>query len=72
MTYRGQVKEGIIVLDPPAELPEGAVVEVRASGSDSVQPTWAEVFRDVIGQAKDLPADSSVNHDHYLYGAPKK
>jgi hypothetical protein len=31
MTYRGHVKQGVIVLDPPAQLPEGLEVEVRAS-----------------------------------------
>jgi hypothetical protein len=72
MTYRGHVKKGVIVLDPPAHLPEGAEVEVRAAPQDSSNPTWAEVFREVIGLAEGLPADSSVNHDHYLYGTSKK
>ena len=72
MTYRGHVKNGVIVLDPPTQLPEGAQVEVLMSGQVTEPPTWAEVFRDVIGKAKGLPSDSSVNHDHYLYGAPKK
>ena len=72
MTYRGHVKKGVIVLDPPAQLPEGAEVEVRTAGQISADATWADVFREVIGQADGLPADSSVNHDSYLYGAPKK
>ncbi|MGA2442445.1 MAG: hypothetical protein ABSH08_15945 [Tepidisphaeraceae bacterium] len=72
MTYRGHVKQGVIVLDPPAQLPEGAEVEVRPSEQISAEATWAEVLRDVIGQAAGLPADSSVNHDHYLYGTAKK
>jgi hypothetical protein len=72
MTYRGHVKKGVIVLNAPAELPEGAEVEVRVSEPVSAEATWAEVFRDVIGQAEGLPTDSSINHDHYLYGAHKK
>jgi hypothetical protein len=72
MTYRGHVKKGVIVLDPPAQLPEGAEVEVRATETASSGGTWAEVFHDVIGQAEGLPSDSSVNHDPYLYGASKK
>ena len=72
MTYRGRVKQGVIVLDPPAQLPEGAEVEVRAAGQIAVEATWTDVMRDVIGQADGLPSDSSVNHDHYLYGWPKK
>jgi hypothetical protein len=61
MTYRGRVKNGVIVLDPPATLPEGAEVEVRAPHEEA-GPTWAEVFRDVIGKAEGLPADSSLVH----------
>jgi hypothetical protein len=72
MTYRGHVKQGVIVLDPPAQLPEGAEVEVRAKEHIPAHTTWADVLRDVIGKAEGLPADSSVNHDHYLYGASKK
>lgn len=72
MTYRGRVKNGVIVLDPPADLPDGAEVEVSPTDPESLGPTWAEVFKDVIGKAAGLPADSSINHDHYLYGVPKK
>ena len=72
MTYRGRVKNGVIVLDPPAVLPEGAEVEVSPTSEDLSHPTWAEVFKDIIGKAEGLPPDSSINHDHYLYGAPKK
>jgi hypothetical protein len=72
MTYRGRVKNGVIVLDPPASLPEGAEVEVAPMSDESQPPTWAEVFKDIIGKAEGLPADSSRNHDHYLYGVPKK
>ena len=31
-----------------------------------------EVFRDVIGKGKHLPADGSVQHDHYIHGTPKR
>jgi hypothetical protein len=76
MTYRGTVKGGVIVVDGPTKPPEGAVVSVNVIESMPVEqesgPTWAEVFKDVIGKAKGLPADSSSNHDHYLYGVPKR
>jgi hypothetical protein len=71
MIYRGHVKQGVIVLDPPAKLPEGAEVEVRTCASNATS-TWAGVLRDVIGKAEGLPADSSLNHDHYLYGSTPK
>jgi hypothetical protein len=72
VTYRGKVKNGVIVLDAPASLPEGAEVEVSPTKTGQEPPTWAEVFKDVIGKAEGLPPDSSINHDHYLYGARKK
>jgi hypothetical protein len=43
-----------------------------AAGKSAEQGTWAEVFREVIAKAEGLPDDSSVNHDHYLYGARRK
>ena len=32
----------------------------------------AERLANVIGKAKNLPPDASINVDHYLYGLPKK
>lgn len=71
MTYRGRVKNGVIVLDGWVDLPEGTEVEVVAPTDGPSEPTWAEVFEDVMGKAEGLPDDSSVNHDHYLYGSPR-
>jgi hypothetical protein len=31
-----------------------------------------EVLKDLTGVADDLPSDLARNHDHYLYGAPRK
>jgi hypothetical protein len=72
MTYRGRVKNGVIVLDPPATLPDGAEVEVSPTSSESLGPTWSEVFKDIVGKAEGLPTDMARNHDHYLHGAPKR
>jgi|CXWL01.1.fsa_nt_gi hypothetical protein len=72
MTYHGRVRNGVIILDPGASLPEGAEVEVRSATGEEPIPTLHERLKDIIGIADGLPADSSVNHDHYLYGVPKK
>ncbi len=71
MTYSGRVKDGVIVLDPPVDLPEGTEVRV-VSIEDAPAQTLAERFADVIGAASDLPEDMAENHDHYLHGAPKR
>jgi hypothetical protein len=40
MTYRGHVKQGVIVLVPPAQLPEGTEVEVLAPQYKAGHATW--------------------------------
>jgi hypothetical protein len=79
MTYRGRVKNGAVVLDLETPLPEGAevVVElvatpVEVAKVDGRGPTLAERLKNVIGKAKGLPPDASINMDHYLYGVPKR
>jgi hypothetical protein len=37
MTYRGHVRNGAVVLDDPAVLPEGAAVEVRVIAPAATQ-----------------------------------
>jgi len=78
MTYRGRIRNGIVVLDDPIELPEGASVTValenpalNLQGDDDTEPTLYERLKPIFGIANDLPADGSRNLDHYLYGAPK-
>jgi hypothetical protein len=71
MTYKGKVKDGVVVLEPGVRLDEGAevVVEpVKAAPSRSL----SEQLRPLIGIAKGLPKDLAENHDHYLHGRPKR
>ena len=82
MTWTGKVSKGAIILPPEIRLPDGTEVEVRpakkrkpaAKGSKPrVKPrprSLAERLANVMGKATGLPADASVNHDHYLYGLP--
>ena len=82
MTVRGQVKNGVIVLDASAALPEGAEVEVNlidhATGDRTPDPptddgkTLYDRLKPIIGQAKGLPPDAAQNVDHYLHSHPKK
>jgi hypothetical protein len=32
----------------------------------------ARALSEIAGKADDLPADLSLQHDHYLYGTPKR
>lgn len=80
MTLNAHILNGSIVLDEPQPLPEGAAVQVvlvvegvAAATSDIVEPpTLYERLAPVIGAVTGLPSDLSINHDHYLYGVPKK
>jgi hypothetical protein len=79
MVYRGRVKNGVVVLEGRARLEEGAEVSVRPlrkparSGVRRKLPaTLYERLKSVAGKAKGLPPDASINHDHYLYGLPKR
>jgi hypothetical protein len=78
MTLHGHIQNGMIVLDGNVPLPEGAAVRVQIierppiPASDGELPTLAETLKDYIGILEDLPEDAAINHDHYLYGTPKK
>ena len=77
MVYRGHVKNGVVVLDEPAPLPEGAEVHVEIVAAVDVPPpqpprTLFDQLKPVIGMAKGLPSDAAQNVDHYLYGHPKQ
>ena len=78
MTYRGRVKNGTIVLDDPAALPEGIEVDVSpvdngGCGKKEQEPKLSQYDRlkDVIGIVSG-PPDLARNLDHYRLGTPKK
>jgi hypothetical protein len=48
----------------------------RGTEKEGARPIWeviAEISEEIpIEEWEKLPSDGSVNHDHYLYGAPKR
>ena len=66
MTFHGSVRNGVVVLDPPAELPEGAEVTVQLDEPQQT-PKGSRLMK-YAGQAKDLPPDASRSVDRLLYG----
>lgn len=48
--------------------------KVHELESSARQPKtgWGKALLEIAGAADDLPADLSANHDHYLYGTPKR
>jgi hypothetical protein len=73
MTYRGHVKNGVVVVDSPAPLPEGMPVVISPDETlldiegEPIHPAF------LIGdRAIDMGVDDlGKNIDHYLYGHPK-
>jgi hypothetical protein len=79
MTYQGHIENGVIVLDEPANLQDGAKVRVELlSDSETAQEavvppgTQFEHYKSIIGVIDDLPTDFAAQHDHYIHGTPKK
>jgi hypothetical protein len=70
MTLEGRVENGAIVLEPPTPLPEGA--RVRIEIISGTEPSLFDRIGHLAGKAKHLPPDAAEQHDHYLYGTPKK
>lgn len=71
MIVVGKVSKGTVILPPDAHLPEGAEVEVRPVAAGS-RHERVDKLRQLAGAVEGLPADLAKNHDHYLYGTPRK
>lgn len=62
----------------PSYIPREMAERMRRldSGEEPIPegPTWYERMKPLIEAAGDLglPEDAALNHDHYLYGHPKK
>ena len=72
----GRVVNGTVVLDQPGKLEDGTEVRVRpvtkAEKFQDHNGSLAEMLLSFAGVIEGLPEDMALNHDHYLYGLPKK
>ena len=71
MSVTGTVRNGVIVLPPGTELPEGAEVRVETVESNS-QDSLADAIMRLAKTRPHLPRDYALNHGHYVRGEPKK
>ena len=75
MTYTGEVRGGVVVLENGASLPDGTKVSVQPlNGSPAIANPGKD---DPLLRLGDLAVDTGVtdlgyNVDHYLYGHPRK
>ena len=79
MTYRGRVKNGVVVLEAGVRLREGTAVRVEPMGEAETSSEGAPEARQLregllafSGVVKEGPADLAHNHDHYLHGTPRR
>jgi hypothetical protein len=78
MDYEGTIKGGVVVFATEPALPEGTRVSVRplasvvSSTDQTPQEPLGKRLMKFAGRARGLPRDAARNHDHYLYGTPKR
>ena len=70
MSITATVENDTIKLPAGVHFPDGT--PVRIEPIEVQDQTLAERLASFIGVAKDLPPDLAENHDHYLYGTPKR
>jgi hypothetical protein len=72
MSIYGIVANGIIILDDNVKLPDGTRVEVQVHQAPVAASPLGEMLLKHAGKAQGLPEDAAAQHDHYLYGTPKR
>jgi hypothetical protein len=71
VSYKGTVKNGVVVLPPDAHLADGTPVEIIPQ---ELRPEDDPFIAAALKTAKPRPhwpKDYARNLDHYLYGVPK-
>jgi len=76
MTCKGHIRNGSVVLDEHPALPDGTEVRVEPVAAAARKTRGYRRFRVRLlafaGTMQDMPPDMARNHDHYLYGTPRK
>jgi hypothetical protein len=71
MDLEGVVRNGVIVPDDVASLPEGTRVRITVAPIETQKP-FGERFAQFKGAVAGLPEDMAEQHDHYRLGSPKR
>ena len=70
MSITATVENDTIKLPNGVHLPDGTTVKIETV--EAPQKSFAERFAKYIGASKTGAPDMAAEHDHYLYGTPKK
>lgn len=76
VALRGHFDGRAIVLDDPVDLPQGKALIVHVELESPAPPPIDSSALDWIIQnaveSPSVPVDGAAQHDHYLYGVPKR
>ena len=72
MSVTGTVKNGVIVLPPGTELPEGAEVKVETVQLAPEEDPFLAAVKKLAKPRPHWPKDYVLNHGYYVSGEPKK
>lgn len=61
----------VIVPDEPVQFPVGQPLRVRVEVADVPAPRFADLLK-FAADLPDAPPDLAAQHDHHLYGTPKR
>lgn len=61
----------VIVPDEPVQLPIGEPLRIHLEWTESNVPPFADLLN-FAADLTDAPVDLAAQHDHYLYGSPKR
>ncbi len=61
----------VLVPDEAVQLPVGQPLRLHIELTSSSLPRFADLL-DLEADLPDAPADLAAQHDHYLYGSPKR
>jgi len=72
MSFEGTIVNGTVVFDVPPPVPDGTKVDVTVKPAPPAASDLGSLLLRHAGKAQGLPADAAAQHDHYLYGTPKR
>jgi hypothetical protein len=72
MSFEGTIVNGTVVFDVPPALEDGTRVDVLVQKPvETPKPTLLGLLK-LAGRIKDMPADFTEEHDHYIHGTPRR
>jgi len=75
VAFKAHFDGKVLIPDEPLDLPRGQSLVVRVETDEShpqaAAPDAIKLLESLAGSVQ-MPADWSEQHDHYLYGTPKR